>query len=150
MFKISKKDRGSFITVLFLTLTLPLIFYLSQNTQIFNPRATGRLIPPCKLNSATWSRSSATRGTNITLNIIGTAGCAGREVKITIFKNGLFGDQAVSPPDPPVTNGIFGLSGWTAEYASDLFSYLGPNQYYFEAKIQGGPSIKSGLLDVSP
>jgi hypothetical protein len=102
---------------------------------------------PCDLTSASWSQSSVTDGTLVTLTITGTGECTGEAITFDIYEDDpLFDDYVTSISD------TYDSTTWTAHWTYSGDDDLGddPRDYYFEATVDSnGDSITSANLEVS-
>jgi len=100
---------------------------------IVDPNASGG---DCTINSASWSKSSATEGATVNARV-GTTNCVGKTILFDVWDSNN-NPATTNPNSKIVTADGITSSGWTAEWSS-----TGTNQYYFKATISGTGTVTS-------
>ena len=108
-------------------------------------------LPTCDLTSAAWSKTNATEGGIVYLNVFGT-NCNGENISFNIFESDIIfdilnGDDPVNTnPQNVVFNGDSVSGTWVAEWQNDgLLGLAGDPEYYFTASVGGSnENIQSG------
>ena len=96
----------------------------------------------CQLTSSAWSKTRATEGETVNLNVAGN-NCNGQTVSFVVWEDDVAGDDAVTiNPSNVVFGGNSATGSWIAEYQDDG---LGEDpEYYFIASVSGAGSLSSG------
>jgi hypothetical protein len=126
------------------------------------PTATNTIAPtvvteiPCSITSAKWSLSSVDEGTLVTLTAnTGGFNCFGKQVTFKVRENdslleGGLDEDASTQPAAAVVSGSTATTTWIAEWQNDCNGLCNSPEYYFNATLAGGNTVRSAdpLLSV--
>lgn len=107
----------------------------------------------CRLVSARWdiipNRYLTAQGTMLKFSAIGSGDCNGRRVRVEVWERnvppepGVHSRASIQPPEIAMTgNGAVG--SWVAEFLPDCNGLCNPPEYYLNATLDGGNSLRSG------